>query len=273
MPSENVTPSPTVDRRTRKRLARRDALLDLAADLVERDGIDGLTMAALGEASDYATASLYTYFPSRSALLAALQRRALAALAAVAADRMAAWDHALAALQPPPARPVASLARLWAFSDLFLSAPDRHPREFRLQQQLLVTPGAEDTADAASVVPAAMVVLDVPRRLLGAAAEDGALDPGAATTDPVGAPLDPTLLRTFAWVVALNGALMVDGLSTGLPSTGPALGNELTGALLRGWGAHEPELTAARELAHTLDHAPAAPDATDPSGTTPGAHP
>lgn len=284
MPSENVAPSPVVDRRTRKRLARRDALLEVAADLVERDGVDGLTMAALGEASDYATASLYTYFPSRSALLAALQRRALATLADVAAERLAAWDHALAELQPRPAPRVRSLARLWAFSDLFLAAPDRHPREFRLQQQLLVTPGAEDTADAASVVPAAMVVLDVPRRLLDAAAERGALGPGAATTDPVGGPLDPTLMRTFAWIVALNGALMVDGLSTGLPSTGPALGNELTGALLRGWGARERDLVAARELAHTLDRAPAAPgphdpghesdpaSAADPSGTTPGAH-
>lgn len=279
VPSENVAPSPPVDRRTRKRMARRDALLDLAADLVERDGVDGLTMAALGEASDYATASLYTYFPSRSALLAALQRRALASLAEVAAERLAAWDHALTQLQPRPAARVRSLARLWAFSDLFLSAPDRHPREFRLQQQLLVTPGAEDTADAASVVPAAMVVLDVPRRLLGTAAQRGALNPGADTTDPVGAPLDPTLVRTFAWVVALNGALMVDSLSTGLPSTGPALGSELTGTLLRGWGARERELVAARELAHSLDHAPAAPaaldpaSATDPGGTTPGAHP
>jgi AcrR family transcriptional regulator len=291
VPSENVTPSPTVDRRTRKRLARRDALLEVAADLVERDGVGGLTMAALGEASDYATASLYTYFPSRSALLAALQRRALATLAEVAEERLAAWDHALTQLRPRPAPRVRSLARLWAFSDLFLSAPDRHPREFRLQQQLLVTPGAEDTADAASVVPAAMVVLDVPRRLLGAAAERGALAAGLPTTDPVGEPLDPTLLRTFAWIVALNGALMVDGLSTGLPSTGPALGNELTGALLRGWGARERDLITARELAHTLDGAPAAPatpghalaseparasdraNAADPSGTTPGAHP
>ena len=85
MPSENVrTTEP--DRRTRKRVARRDALLDLAADLVEREGVDGVTMAALAEAADYAPASLYTYFPSRSALLAALQQRALATLAEVARD-------------------------------------------------------------------------------------------------------------------------------------------------------------------------------------------
>ena len=73
MPSENV--ATTVDRRTRKREARRDALLDLADELVEQHGVGGVTMAALAEAADYAPASLYTYFPSRSALLAALHPR------------------------------------------------------------------------------------------------------------------------------------------------------------------------------------------------------
>ena len=264
MPSENVTLSEP-DRRTRKRVARRDALLDLAADLVERDGVAGVTMAALAEAADYATASLYTYFPSRSALLAALQQRALATLAQVARDHVQAWDAALAAASPAPSRRIAALARLWAFSDLFLAAPDRHPREFRLQQQLLVTPGAEETHDAATVVPAAMVVLDVPRRLLGEATEVRALEAGPTTTDPVGQPLDPTLVRTFAWVVALNGALMVDSLTTGLPSTGPALGDELTGALLRGWGARPGELAAARDLAHQLATLPDPVAATDPN--------
>lgn len=242
----------TTDRRTRKRAARRDALLDLAADLVEQHGVDGVTMAALAEAADYATASLYTYFPSRSALLAALQERALQTLVQVAREHLAAWDAALD-VRPPAGTPrVRALARLWAFSDLFLSAPDHHPREFRLQQQLLVTPGAEDAADAASVVPAAMIVLDVPRQLLAAGTDVGALDPGVPATDPVGEPLDTALLRTFAWVVALNGALMVDGLTTGLPSTGRALGEELTGSLLRGWGARPRDLDAARALADEL---------------------
>jgi AcrR family transcriptional regulator len=261
VPSENVLTS-TPDRRTRKRTARRDALLDLAADLVERDGVDGVTMAALAESADYATASLYTYFPSRSALLAALQERALQTLARVAQDHLAAWDGALGA-RPAVATPrVRALARLWAFSDLFLSAPDRQPREFRLQQQLLVTPGAEDHADAASVVPAAMVVLDVPRQLLAAATEAGALDAGTPATDPVGQPLEPTLVRTFAWVVAMNGALMVDGLTTGLPSTGRALGEELTGSLLRGWGARPRDLRPARALADELAHLTPAADRT-----------
>ena len=183
------------DRRTRKRAARRDALLDLAADLVEQHGVDGVTMAALAEAADYAPASLYTYFSSRSALLAALQQRALATLGEVARDHLAAWDAVLDADpgrdgEPPDRRArVHALARLLAFSELFLTAPEHHPREFRLQQQLLVTPGAEDTADAATVVPSAMAVLEIPRQLLAAATDRGALDEHEQPTDPLGQPI------------------------------------------------------------------------------------
>lgn len=239
-------PSENVDRRTRKRAARRDHLLDLAADLVDAHGVDGLTMAALAEAADYAPASLYTYFSSRSALLAALQRRALGVLATVGDDAALRWEAAAAdeGLDPE----VAALAQLWAFSDLFLAAPVRHRREFRLQQQLLVTPGAEEATDAGEVVPVAMAVLELPRRLLASAVEVGALRGGDAA-DPLGAPLDVALARTFAWVLALNGALLADGLVTGLPATGAGIGTHLTESLLLGWGAPSAPLAAARTAA------------------------
>lgn len=249
VPSENVGPT-APDRRTRKREARRDHLLDLAADLVERHGVAGVTMAALAEAADYAPASLYTYFSSRSALLAALQQRALTKLAALAREHVADWDDGLEAMAPAPSPAVAALARLCAFSDLFLAAPRRYPREFRLQQELLVTPGLEETADAASVVPVAMGVLEVPRRLLADAAAVEALRPHESTADPIGEPVDGALTRTLAWVVALNGALLTEGLVTGLPTSGAALGRELTHALLLGWGADPSDLASARELAH-----------------------
>ncbi len=257
MPSENVeTSNPSAepadlaaggDRRTRKREARRDHLLDLAADLVERDGVDGVTMAALAEAADYAPASLYTYFASRSALLAALQERALVVLGGVGERHLAATAAAVAADSDLPAD-VAALARLCAFSDLFLAAPVRHAREFRLQQQLLVTPGAEEAVDAGRLVPVAFHVLDAPRRHLVEAAEAGALHDGTVVADPLGAPLEPAVARTLAWVVALNGALLADGLVTGLPTTGAGLGDQLTDALLVGWGAAPDLLARARAV-------------------------
>jgi AcrR family transcriptional regulator len=248
VPSENAVASPMPDRRTRKRAARRDHLLDLADDIVERSGVAGLTMAALAEAADYATASLYTYFPSRSALVAALQRRALARLADVATAEREAWDAVIAGLAPAPTPPIAALARLCAFSDLFLAAPDLHPREFRLQQQLLVTTDLENVDDAASVVPAAMGVLALPRQLLAEAVEVAALTPCRPVDDPLGQPLDGPMARTLAWLVALNGALLVDGLATGVPVTGAGLGDQLTGTLLLGWGASPDHLRTARKL-------------------------
>jgi AcrR family transcriptional regulator len=254
VPSENVPQSVSSDRRARKREARREHLLDLAAEIVELEGVTGLTMAALADVADYAPASLYTYFASRSALVASLQQRALATLALVAREHRAAWDAALSEVSRPGLGTgrLHALARLWAFSDLFLAAPEHQPREFRLQQQLLVTPGVEDNADAALVLPAAMSVLDVPRELLGGAVSEGALVPPGERRNPLGEPLDGDVLRTFAWVVALNGALMVDSLAMGLPSTGAALGNEITASLLSGWGADAVLLAAGREVADEL---------------------
>jgi AcrR family transcriptional regulator len=250
VPSENVERS-IPDRRTRKRAARRDHLLDLAADLVERVGVDGLTMAALAEAADYAPASLYTYFPSRGALLADLQQRALSTLADVARSAVARWEADLATRPPDGGADgaVAHLARLWAFSDLFLAAPLEQAREFQLQQQLLVTAGAESIEDAARVVPAAMVVLDVPRRLIAGAARVGAIGAEDDVLDPLHELVDRSMVRTLSWVVALNGALLADRLTTGLPSTGAALGSEITASLLRGWGADPTATSSARNHA------------------------
>lgn len=241
-----------IDRRARKRAARRDHLLDLALDLVDAHGVDGLTMAALADAADYAPASLYTYFPSRSALVAAVQDRALHVLAQVGRASVAAWDEELASADAPEA--VRQLARLLAFAELFLAAPERYRREFRLQQQLLVTPGVEEVADAGAVVPAAMAVLAVPQGLLADAALAGALRPDDPAADPLHAPVDPAFARTIAWVVAMNGALLVDGLVIGLATTGAALGRQLTDALLVAWGADPAHLDAARPLARALDH-------------------
>lgn len=262
MPSENVSASAvreseSPDRRTRKRDARRQDLLDLALELSDQLGVEGVTMAALAEAADYATASLYTYFASRSALLAALQQRALQTLGTVTEDALSSWDAAVAGASPPPDREVAALTRLWVFSDLFLAAPHTHTREFRLQQQLLASPGVQETGDALTVVPAAMGVLDRPRRLLADAVTAGALLAHDPATDPIDQPLDGDLLRTLAWVSALNGALLLDGLGTGVPTTGTALGGELSEALLRGWGADADHLRAARTATHgwVADHA------------------
>ena len=113
-------------------------------------------------------------------------------------------------------------------------------------------PTCEEVEDAGRVVPAAFAVLAVPRDLLAEAAAIGALDAGSPATDPLGDAVDTALVRTLAWVVALNGALLTDALVTGLPTTGRSLGEHLTDTLLLGWGASPDALAEARDLAATL---------------------
>ncbi len=231
VPSENVIDTAAPDRRGRKRAARRDVLLDLADDLVAESGVDGLTMTALAERADYAPASLYTYFASRSELLATLQERALRHLAAVGEAHLRSWDADLTGAERTAATPgpVAALARLWGFADVFLSAPEQHPREFALQQQLLISADAEDPPDAARVVPAALAVLDIPRRLLADAVECGSLARDAS--DP------EQMVRTLTWIAAMNGTLLTDRVRTGLAVPSRVIGESLVAALLVGWGA------------------------------------
>ncbi len=50
----------------------------------------------------------------------------------------------------------------------------------------------------------------------------------------------------------MNGALLADELTTGLPTTGVHLGEHLTSTLLLGWGADDATLAAARPLASEL---------------------
>jgi AcrR family transcriptional regulator len=243
VPSENVV---STDRRTRKRDQRRDALLDLAAELVEARGLAGLTMAALAEVGDYAPASLYTYFASRNALVAALQARALGVLGDLGADRLEQWDLALGDPTDARGRRIAALARLCAFGDLFLAAPQTHPREFRLQQELLATPEGDTGPAGDVVIAAAMAVLDLPRHLLDAAADAKALGAPDLVRNTAGDPVDGAMARTLTWVSAMNGLLLLDRLGTAVPVPGEALGRDLTLAVLRGWGADPALLAAAR---------------------------
>lgn len=55
----------------------RDAALDAASAIIERDSVDGLRMKAVADATDVATSAIYHHFENKAALLAAVGRRAL----------------------------------------------------------------------------------------------------------------------------------------------------------------------------------------------------
>jgi AcrR family transcriptional regulator len=217
-------------RRDRRHDARRAQFLAAARAVAEQDGLDALTIKGLARRMDCAVGTMYTYFPSKGALLAALQADAIQRLAEVydgAADRL---DALLAGLDEDGR----ALARLVAFGRFVIVAERRMPEEFHLQQQLLATPLA-DTEHLDEVVPVAFALLARPQHLLEDGVARGVLSPGGSFD------------RTVSWVAAVNGVLVLDAIQhpdAGFFDTG-LLADRLTLDLLVGWGADRAALDGA----------------------------
>lgn len=163
----------------RKRQAKADAYLDAAMKVVARDGVDGLTMAALAAELDAAVGALYRYFPGKDELVAALQARALDALV----DEMRAARGRRG-----------TLGRVLALLEPFATLADRDPLRHRLLDELLSAPEAVHGDGAARALEAHLA----PALALVAAALDDARAAGAL------APGDARL-RTRALWSALHG--------------------------------------------------------------------
>jgi hypothetical protein len=129
------------------------------------------------------------------------------------------------------------------------SAQRTHPREFRLQQELLASPEGDGGPAGDVAIAAAMAVLDLPRQLLADAVDAGALQPAPSVRNHAGDPVDGSMARTLGWIAALNGVLLLDRLDTAVPLPGRALGRDLTLSILRGWGADPTALDDARAIA------------------------
>jgi AcrR family transcriptional regulator len=71
---------PVTERRARRRLALREAIVESARTILRDGGARALTMRRIADAIDYAPASLYAHFESREALLAELCRDGFAML-------------------------------------------------------------------------------------------------------------------------------------------------------------------------------------------------
>ena len=109
---------PVTERLERRRLVKRDAIVEAARVIVRDDGLHALTMRRIAEAIDYAPASLYAHFESREALLAELCRDGLAAL------RSALGKQAEGVHEPR--------ARLTALSTAYVRFAREHSDTYRL---------------------------------------------------------------------------------------------------------------------------------------------
>ena len=271
-PSDHTSNEPNEDgdglgRRARNRVARHEELLAAATDIVAEKGIDGLTMQDLAQRVDCAVGTIYTYFDSKSALLAGLQVNAIQQLLSTYHEQVPIWEAHLTAKSVDPR--TAALARLAAFARLFVAFPTIHPREFELLQRIIATPEQLiDTTDGHAVQFASMALMNNARNLIDDAVDAGALTAGRPGTGAA----DDSVSRTLRMAGALNGALLVTNAAANPDLVdvdtfnGQRLARVLSEDLMTGWGAQPDTLDETVKLLDRMERdgillpAPAAAD-------------
>lgn len=215
-------------RRARTRARRLDEITTAALDIVREEGIEALTTHALAKRIDVAVGALYRYFPSKAALLATLERRALGQLGEHLQRSLDGADGAFRAKG-------AALARVVLAGRAYAAFAKRHPTETGLIGQLLADPRTLVPGDeGAALASTTLALLDVVAALFTAAADDGALAPGAA------------LERAVLYWSGLRGVLELAKLRAHAPGLDvAALADAMTRALLVGFGAEADAVTRA----------------------------
>jgi len=222
------------DRRERRREQAKQRFLDAALRIVDRDGLEGITMQAVADDLDCAVGTIYRYFPSKAALVSALQGRAVDALRASFATAQPSWQAALDAEDLPA--DLASLVHLVAFGSFWAAASVVYADEFELQRQLLSAKVSLLTVeDVREVMPVARRLFDQPAMLLDQAVDVDAVEAGESRE------------RVLRWLAAMNGVLLLDHLAPVDRHLFRAthLTRCLTHDLLVGWGAERSHVEVA----------------------------
>lgn len=237
-----VQVSTATGRRARNRLARHRSYLQTALQIATDEGLGALTMQRLAAEVDAAVGTVYTYFPSKGALLAEVQREAIERLTASYLLLRPELDARVADTDPT----IAALAHLVGFGRFWIASLDVFPQEQRLLQQLMTDADrAVPAEDAARVVPAALRHLDLARERFTRAREVGALQAPDGADD---------FTRTVSFAAALSGVLQLGKLARWDDLfAGPTLARSLVDDLLRGWGADRSALAAAHDIVDSLE--------------------
>jgi AcrR family transcriptional regulator len=181
-------------------------------------------MQRLASEVDAAVGTVYTYFPSKGALVAEVQREAVDRLTASYLLLRPVIEAKVADLDPS----VAALAHLAGFARFTIDSARTLSQEQRLLQALIAEAGDLVPAEEGSrVLPTVLRLLDLARERFDAAAAVGALAPGDAMD------------RTIVLASALHGVLQVGKLARWDPELLDAdrLARLLVDDLLAGFGA------------------------------------
>lgn len=200
--------------------------------MVERGGLDALSMHKLAEAVDYTPGALYRYFGSKDALLAGLVERILD-------DVRAHLGRAVALL---PAR-VSPLARVFVLAAAYRDFARREPQRFGLLAMTMAEPRIllNEPATVDPVAAGVMSALAPMAEALLAATSAKQLAPGDVAD------------RTICLFSLLQGVLQLHKQARYAPAflDLDRLAHSGTRALLLGWGAKPKAVDLA--LAHVTD--------------------
>ncbi len=150
------------NRRAQRRAFRREEILRTAFELVTEGGLDAVTTTELAKRTGAALGALYRFFPSKAAVIAALQQQALADLTVELREAIAAGRVRQATL---PIR-IQSLAAIVTVADTFFALPTKHTARFRLIDEIMSNPASvlDDhdarVHEAERVAPLLALVLD-----------------------------------------------------------------------------------------------------------------
>jgi len=227
---EIADPGQHSDRVSRKRQARLRHITREALALAESEGADGLTLQRLAGRLDYTPGALYRYFASKEALVAELQRIVLTWLG----HRTEQCARGALAAAPDLPEGRRALLGVLAAARAFEAFAYEAPVEFGLLSMHLGDPEPRlPDPEAERVYEAAAGLLGALATQLAAAAEAGALRPGAAHA------------RALALWAGLQGAVQTRKLArSAAGKIDPRhVSHELLTTLLLGWGS-DPETIA-----------------------------
>ncbi len=200
-------------------MARRQAILNEARDVVNDSGFDALTLQRLATRLGYAVGALYRYFPSKEALIVGLEIEVLNELS----EKMSEVARTARIDAPHPA-----IAAILARARVYCALPKSSPEEYRLISLAV--------ADPRVLVPGpqASDIFEAARPLFGGLAEDLESAHQSEILGP-GSALDRALIL---WS-GLQGVLQTHKLARVAPEliVPERLAQALVSSLLTSWGA------------------------------------
>ncbi len=199
-------------RRDRRRLETAADIVDAAEQIVQAADLEGLTVAALADAIGLTAGALYRYFPSRDAIVAAVQRRVIARVAA-------AVDAGVAAA------PADDRSRIVAVGDAIVAFASREPVAYSMLSRMFAVPrplvGDDEAAESMALAFAAAGRV---RDLFTTARNNGTLGDG------------DDMLRVLALWAAVHGAIQLGKLGRFSPEVRvERIAREAVDTLLLGW--------------------------------------